>query len=65
MIRHYQVKSYLRKPQIFKHVEIINFQKYLHMIHHLKDLDLGITYFKYQHDPTQLRETIPSQSSNP
>ena len=35
------------------------------MIHHLKDLDLGITDFKYHHDPTQLGETIPSQSSNP
>ena len=24
------------------------------MIHHLKDLDLGITDFKYHHDRTQL-----------
>ena len=35
------------------------------MIHYLKDLDLGITDSKYHHDPTQLGETIPSQSSNP
>ena len=34
------------------------------MIHHLKDLYLGITDFKYHHDPTQLGETIASQRSN-
>ena len=33
------------------------------MIHHLKDLDLGITDFKYHHDPTQSVETILSQTA--
>ena len=35
------------------------------MIRHWNGLDLDITDFKYHQDPTQLGETIPSQTSNP
>ena len=35
------------------------------MINHWICFDLGITDFKYHHDPTHLGETIPSQISNP
>ena len=34
------------------------------MIHHWNGLGLDITGFEYHHDPTQLGETIPSQTSN-
>ena len=34
------------------------------MIHHWNGLDLNITDFDYHHDPTQLGESIPSQTSN-
>ena len=36
----------------------------LHMIHHLKALDLEITHFNYHHDPTPSGENISSQISN-
>ena len=64
MIRRHQVKPHHRKPQTLKHVEIIEVQKNLHMIHHWNGLDLDITDFKYDHDPTQLGETMQSQISN-
>ena len=35
------------------------------MIQYWKGFELEITDFKYHHDPTQLGETIPSQSANP
>ena len=37
------------------------FQIKLHRIHHWKGLDLEITDFTYQHDPTPSVENIPSQ----
>ena len=65
MIRHHQVKPYHRKPETFKQVEKVKVSEKLHMIHHWNGLDLDITDFKYHHDPTELCETIPSQTSNP
>ena len=35
------------------------------MVHNWKTLDLDITGFEYQHDPTSSCEIIPSQTSNP
>ena len=35
------------------------------MIHCWKTLDLEITDFEYQHDPTNTGEVMPSQTSNP
>ena len=34
------------------------------MIHHRKALDLEITHFENNHDPTSSCEIIPSQTSN-
>ena len=34
------------------------------MIHYWKGLDLEITNFEYQYDPTRSDETITSQTSN-
>ena len=35
------------------------------MTNHWKSLDLEITDFNFDHDPTQSGETIPSQTSHP
>ena len=51
--------------EIVRHVESIKLSDNLHMIYHSKSLDLQITDFEYQHDPTYTVETKPSQTSKP
>ena len=65
MIEHPQLEPYYLKSQTLKHVEIINFQINLHMIHHWEGLELEIAEFDYQHDRTPSVETIPCLISNP
>ena len=41
-----------------------NFQKNIDMLYYWKGLELDITDFEYQHDPTASVETTPSETSN-